>query len=351
MRIMRVCAVAVVLAAIKIGSAHSAENNDWKHYLARHPEPGACHSLVKSGFEAAAAGKNEQALADLEEAQKAGCGADDGLVLARMAFLHRLGQNPKRSLAYYKKALPKLAQQYPENRARVLALYNVGYLLEQKGDVDAAMEGYRRALALDPTFQNARTSLRGLIERAGLRALGAGDAQLAAKYAKQALAVQDEIDKGLTRKDAKGRRGVLMLALRAAIATDNGEAAAEYHDELLTIANNQVAITVGGLWREAGKPDHAAAAFVRAAELDPEDVNALMLLGEVREGQERWRDAAAAYERAHKRLPKNADILYALGYAHFAGGDYKAARAAFKKVLKVQPDHAAAKDALQQLGG
>lgn len=348
---MRALLTSLLLLGLLASTAAAGASDEWKVYLARHPEPGECHALVKAGFNAAADGENEAALKSLGRAEKDGCGAGDGLVLARMAFLHRMANRPDESLSYYEKALPKLEEQYADNPARVLALYNLGYLHEQQGRTEKALESYRAALGVDPAFHNARTSLRGLLQRTAEQALDSGDAARAVDFAAQALAVQDEIDAGLTLKDTQGRRGVLLVALRAAVATRNGKAAKGYHDRLLTDADSATALKVARIWAKADMAEPAALAYQRAAELDPKDVSALMALGELREGQERWSDAAAAYEQAHERRPKNADILYALGYAHFSGGDYERARQAFKKALQIEPGHAAAKDALDQLGG
>lgn len=347
---MRAFAITLLFLGLLVSAAAAGESDEWKHYLARHPEPGECQALVKAGFNAAADGETDAALKSLAKAEKDGCGADDGLVLARLAFLHRMANEPDQSLSYYEKALPKLEEQYADNPARVLALYNLGYLHEQQGRTGKALESYRAALGIDPAFHNARTSLRGLLQRTAEQALDSGDAGKAADFAAQALTVQDEIDAGLTVKDAKGRRGVLLIALRAAVATRNGKAAKGYHDQLLTGGDSSTALKVARIWAKADMAEPAALAYQRAAELDPKDVNALMALGELREGQERWSDAAAAYEQAHERRPKNADILYALGYAHFSGGDYESAKQAFKKALQIDPSHAAAKDALDQLG-
>ena len=348
---MRVPAVTLLIFGLLVSIAGAGESDEWKDYLVRHPEPGPCHALVKAGLVGAAEGKLAEALASLEKAEKQGCGAGDGLVLARMAFLHRLAKRPEQSLAYYEKALPKLEEQYSENPAWVLALYNTGYLHEQGGRTQKALEFYRAALERDPGFHNARTSLRGLLQRTAEQALESGDGARAVEFAAQALAVQDEIDRGLTSKDIKGRLGVTMVALRAAVATRNGKAAKGFHDQLLTDGDAAISLKVARVWDRAGMPGPAALAYQRAAELDPKDVNALMALGELREGEERWKDAAAAYEQAGLRRPRNVDILYALGYAHFSGGDYESAKQAFKKALEIDPSHAGAKDALGQLGG
>ena len=49
-----------------------------------------------------------------------------------------------------------------EKPDQALAHYNVGYLHEERGAVDLALEHYRRALASDPDLSYASERLRAL---------------------------------------------------------------------------------------------------------------------------------------------------------------------------------------------
>jgi|GEM_PF-1174632 len=101
----------------------------------------------------------------------------------------------------------------------------------------------------------------------------------------------------------------------------------------------------GGRFREA------AAAYERAAALNPSHAGTFAGLGASRMQLNDARGAVAAYEKAVQLQPSSAAFLAALGRAHLAAGNRDRARAAFERALGIDPNNAAARQGMQQVGG
>jgi serine/threonine-protein kinase len=101
----------------------------------------------------------------------------------------------------------------------------------------------------------------------------------------------------------------------------------------------------GGRYREA------AAAYERAAALNPSHAGTFAGLGASRMQLNDYRGAVAAYEKAVQLQPSSAGFLAALGRAHLAAGNRDRARAAFQRALGIDPNNAAARQGMQQVGG
>ncbi|MCU0722290.1 MAG: tetratricopeptide repeat protein [Planctomycetes bacterium] len=84
-----------------------------------------------------------------------------------------------------------------------------------------------------------------------------------------------------------------------------------------------------------------------AAGLDPASPFPWVVLGSLREKQERWLDAKAAYEKALQVHPPDAFARYSLGMLHLRSGDAGRARDEFLAAVESDPDFT---DALVKLG-
>jgi serine/threonine-protein kinase len=101
----------------------------------------------------------------------------------------------------------------------------------------------------------------------------------------------------------------------------------------------------------AGRFREAAAAYERAAALNPSHAGTFAGLGASRMQLNDARGAVAAYEKAVQLQPSSAAFLAALGRAHLAAGNRDRARAAFERALGIDPNNAAARQGMQQVGG
>jgi Flp pilus assembly protein TadD len=86
--------------------------------------------------------------------------------------------------------------------------------------------------------------------------------------------------------------------------------------------------------------DEATALMRVSVKTDPNDVDALVALGDLYRAQEKWRDAAATYGRALNvtGADQQWQILYARGVALERSGDWPQAEALLQKALVLQPD-------------
>lgn len=101
----------------------------------------------------------------------------------------------------------------------------------------------------------------------------------------------------------------------------------------------------------AGRFREAAAAYERAAALNPSQAGIFAGLGASRLALNDARGAVVAYEKAVQLQPTSAGFLAALGRAQVAAGNRDRARAAFQRALSIDPNNAAARQGLQGLGG
>jgi tetratricopeptide (TPR) repeat protein len=105
----------------------------------------------------------------------------------------------------------------------------------------------------------------------------------------------------------------------------------------------------GGALMEAGRPDEAAAAFRRAAEIirrpgTPQDrlAPALVELGVAQERLGALDEATRIYEEVLRNDPRNGNALWRLGVVHWQRGNRPGAVEHWMRVVEVDPGHARA---------
>lgn len=89
----------------------------------------------------------------------------------------------------------------------------------------------------------------------------------------------------------------------------------------------------------------------QAVEFAPDHAQAWYLLGQCQERNPKWRrEAAEAYQRALSIDPNNVDALISLGDLYRLEGLASRAQTCYEDVLKITPDNQQAKSRLQQMG-
>lgn len=105
----------------------------------------------------------------------------------------------------------------------------------------------------------------------------------------------------------------------------------------------------GSALLRAKQLDEAEKALSRARDLDPQNLPALVLLGQVQSALGRPRDAISSFEQAVRIAPNTAGLYTALGAALESQGSWHEAQTAYQKGLAAHPDDAVAANNLAYL--
>ena len=211
-----------------------------------------------------------------------------------------------------------------------LALLNLGHILQERGEHEAAADLFQRAIALKPRFAAAH-AYRGT----ALAALGRmNDAREAFD---RAIA--------LDRRCAEGLAGLAALRQRQGDIQD----AILYWQRALDAApaRNDVRQNLALALSEAGSPDPAVAIMEPVMKAEPSSPVAYSNLAAILCRAGRFEQAIAAGRRAIALGPDNADAHYNLGVALIDSGDHAAGLAILEQALAIKPDHL---DALNLMG-
>ena len=166
--------------------------------------------------------------------------------------------------------------------------YNRAKTLEDQGDLDAAVESYRRAVTRDPLNMHAHQDLNHLLYRLG-------------------------------------RDGEFLKSLDDAAARHAGVGA--------------VPLLKGSFLFRAGRLDEAAEALERAATLMPKYAAPHDMLGQIHARKGNFAQAIEAHERAIEIEPGNVGIRNGLADAMLQAGEPERARDAAERALEVDPLH------------
>jgi protein O-GlcNAc transferase len=169
---------------------------------------------------------------------------------------------------------------------------NLGTALDQAGQLAEAVECFRQALALDPSYVRPLINLGKALRRQG-------KASEATAALKRALTLSPDnplalTNLGLTLAD-QGRRQEAIIALRRATALDPGLAEAHH--------------ALGSALFDSGEVGAAVESLQRAVTLKPALTDASLLLAMTLLVSKRYADALAVAQRVLQQSPKDADAL------------------------------------------
>jgi len=260
-------------------------------------------------------------------------------------------------------------------RAAAYHHFLTGRLLEARGELEAAIEAYRRAAAHDPASAEIPAELAALYARQNR----AADAIAAAE---QALRIDE------TSAQAHRILGTVHAALAEAATTSEGRTAGaipraatghvtraimhleralalrpDQADLLLTLGrvyladgktdravelladawaeepeSPDTALLLSHAYETAGRHDEAVTTLEQVVELEPNFYRGLLALADAYERRERWRDAALVYGRASAQQPRSLELLARHARALTHAGDLEHAEAVARKLMAAAPD-------------
>ena len=195
--------------------------------------------------------------------------------------------------------------------------------LYQYGDIDGAIEEFKKALAVDPENVNVHNSLGVCYGVQRMLDLAVDAFETAIRL--DPTDVMATFNLGLARIKQGDQEKALELFLKA------------YE---LDGDNPEVAYQIGMCHREKGDTDLTITYLEKAAGNSPKGAHIFRALGECYLEKEMHREAAKAYEKALKLNPTDAKSLSALGYLYgVIGENLEIAIVLCRESTKIDPDN------------
>lgn len=230
---------------------------------------------------------------------------EDGLVHHRSGRLHEARTRYEAALA----RMPRHAD----------ALHLLGVIAMQEQRYADALDMIGRAIEISPQatyFDNLGSALRGW-----------GKLEAAVESYEQAIALDPK------QWRAHNNLGMTLLQMRLPAA-----AAASFRKALAIDARlAQAHSNLGNVLRELGDAEQAEVHCRRAVELEPMFGEAHNNLGNALKVQRRLAEAAACYEQAQRLLPQEPQVALNLGIVLRETGEHAAAIAAFRRAIALRP--------------
>ena len=238
-----------------------------------------------------------------------------------------------------------------------MAYNNRGVALSDNGQVDAAIESYRKALEIDPIFLEARNNL-------GVALAQQGHYQEAIDQYRQALRLKPDyadahsnLGSALT-KTGQFDEATKELQIASKLKPDLPELsfnlaynlkqmgkfpeALRQYDETLRLEpdNPEVHIDLGVLLAAMGKPDLAVQHYHQALELNPRAVQAYVNFGDALVALGQPKEAVNQYLEALKIDPQYAAARLGLGTVYLRSQQLPQALNEFQQALATNPNNA-----------
>lgn len=210
--------------------------------------------------------------------------------------------------------------------------YNLGVVLFEEGDDDAARRALERAVELAPEVAPIQVQL-GRVAQAQGRTAAAG------RYFRAATAADS--------RSLDARRHLAQWALATG---DRETAAAEYRRAVdLAASDPESWLPVAQGLALAGESEAAESLLRRALEIDPENGPAWNLLGNLQAQQGQTTVARASYEQALTLDPNLADAHFKLAILLTETGELEEARRHLETTVRLAPEYAEAAERLREV--
>jgi tetratricopeptide (TPR) repeat protein len=198
---------------------------------------------------------------------------------------------------------------------------NLGVLLTRKGSFDQAMTHFRRATELKPDYAQAHYNLGGIFSRQGRWDEAIAEWQRTIQSNPEFVDAHNLLGMALARK---GRLDEAIAQWRKAEEVDPGDA---------EVCNN-----LGSALVRLGRLDEAIAQLRTALEVRPDYVQAHYALGVALVQTGRFDEAIAHWRRALELKPDYPEAHYSLGRTLYLRGGTAEAMAHWREALRIAPD-------------
>ncbi len=273
----------------------------------------------------------------------------DSLIEARIGLAY-LGEDEVKARAHLSKAAETLESEYPANRSLAVAtLFNLAYLTEEAGALEDAERLYRRTLALDHGYANARTSLQTLYQKRAKSRIASGETDGALKDIDSAIAEAEvaENDYGFTSRAV--REQLTMLAIETLAKGKRGDAALPYLDRLAAEKNTRALMKAAGYFRDGGDRNGQEKVYEVAFEADSTQAEPVLAWGELYENEGKPDQAAEIYRKALARGTRLPQVKYSLGVILFNQGQLKEGAALVEEAATELPRAAEYQETLAEM--
>ncbi len=307
-------------------------------------------------------GQPEQALQVLEEALQT-FPTEGALHLALAQTLHRLGQLDR--AAYHADKAIRANRQ-----AEAPVLLRAQIALDQH-DPATAENLMSRWLEQHPHHPDATLYLAKALQAQGRAAealqiveetLPFADSALPlyilrAELLKQVHGPAAAVEAWRTLLASRPEAPALWLGLAQALAEAHQSAAAQEAahkalrraDELSPEQRIQLHLLLGSLAKERGDLDLAVHHFSEALQIAPDNLEALLKLGETQMARQLYREALEIFTQAQRLAPHDARAYYQAGLVYKNIKDYEQAEAMFRKAVQLDPNDGRAKRQLRSI--
>ena len=249
-------------------------------------------------------------------------------------------------------------------RDNFVAHNNLGVALEERRQIDQAVEHFKAALAINPVYEDALTALSPVLLRQGLSDEVKKYAQellkrqphhpLAQKILGDALYRQQKYDEAIDcyKKALQGKPDFIEAAFNLALALEKQgkptEAIAPL-EQALVLRPDYVAARekVAALLFARQEYNEAASHYARLVELQPQNATAHNNLGSAFTMQNKLAEAVEQYQKALSLRPDYVDAYMNLGTALTKMNKFKEAVEQYEQALKIQPNHERAQQGLK----
>jgi tetratricopeptide (TPR) repeat protein len=285
-----------------------------------------------------------------------------GLALAVCAVLTVV------QVGYWKNGGTLFAHVVKVTSKNYLAYNNLGYYLENHGNLDEALVNYQKSVEIKPSYEEAQQNyghalrLKGRNEEAYTHLVAALSIKPSLVEAHNNLGntlddlgrpeeAMHEYREALRYKpDDADANNNLGIALAKKGKLEEAEKHLRYAVQLKPLDGTKHS-NLGNALAIQNKADEAIQEYNRALELDPKDPQSHFNLGNLLFGRERLDEAAAHFQQAIRLREDNPEADYALGLIRMKQRKNAEALGYFREAVRLRPNYPEAQNAVKALSG